>query len=464
MQPEVLEFLDFGPYRINREQRLLNRGSTAVPLAPKIYDLLLALAESGGRVLEKELLLNKLWPGTFVEEGSLARNISTLRKLLGGGRDDQKYIATIPKRGYRFVAEVSSGTASSQAQQQSIALKPEAYDCYLRGRFYAQRQNQHDNGAAIEALERAVEIDPAFASAYAELAQSYTWKLFLFAPHEREWEEKAFVAVEKALALSPDLAVAHLARGRLLWTPANHFPHAKAVREYRQALALNPSLDEARNQLALVYCHVGYFDEALREARETALTNPHNNLAVYRTGETLAFQGKHEEALSILRSIPQDVNPALIGYQTAWVLFNLERREEAAALVDQLSNDHPRDDGALHVSLQAVLAASAGKESEAESKIALAVKNGKGFGHFHHAAYNIAVAFALMNQVEQAVKWLDCAALDGFPCYPLFQSDPNLANLRQDDRFNKFMAGLREQWLDFGRQCSNFCPQTIEPE
>jgi tetratricopeptide (TPR) repeat protein len=63
-----------------------------------------------------------------------------------------------------------------------------------------------------------------------------------------QWEEKAFVSAEKALALDPDLAVAHLARGRLLWTLANLFPHEKAIREYRRALALNPSLDESRNQ------------------------------------------------------------------------------------------------------------------------------------------------------------------------------------------------------------------------
>ncbi len=125
MQPEVLEFLDFGPYRIDREQRLLTRGSTIVPLAPKIFDLLLALAESGGRILEKESLLNKLWPGTFVEEGSLTRNISTLRKVLGGGPDDQKYIATIPKRGYRFVAEVNSGSGQQSVERSTlISVKP----------------------------------------------------------------------------------------------------------------------------------------------------------------------------------------------------------------------------------------------------------------------------------------------------------------------------------------------------
>src|SRR2546423_9175962 len=92
-----------------------------------------------------------------------------------------------------------------------------------------------------------------------------TPKAFFFKPQQKEWEEKAFIAVEKALSLNPDLAEAHLARGLLLWTPSNHFPHEETIREYRRALALNSNLDEARNQLAIVYGHIGLFDEALEE-------------------------------------------------------------------------------------------------------------------------------------------------------------------------------------------------------
>ena len=110
--------------------------------------------------------------------------------------------------------------------------------------------------------------DPTFAAAHAELAQAYVWKLFLFTPDERQWAEKAFVAAEKALSLDPNLAVAYLARGRLLWTPANHFPHEKAIREYRRALDLNPNLDEARNQLALVYCHIGLLTRRSRNRKK----------------------------------------------------------------------------------------------------------------------------------------------------------------------------------------------------
>jgi adenylate cyclase len=325
-------------------------------------------------------------------------------------------------------------------------VNPEVYDLYLRGRFYLNRQTRDDNEAAITTLERAVDIDPTFAAAYAELAQAYVWKLFLFAPGERQWEEKAFVAAEKALALDPGSAVAHLARGRLLWTPANHFPHEKAIQEYRRALTLDPTLDEARNQLALVYCHIGALDEALEESRNAITTNPNNNLAQLRTGQTLNFQGRYEEALTVLRGIPQETNPALVGHQIAWALFNLGRREEASAVLEQLLRDYPEDSGGLFTSVQAVLAAAAGQEGVAEEKIKSAAERGRGFGHFHHTAYHIACAYALMNKPEQAIKWLEMGAEDGFPCYPLFERDTNLDNLRRDARFAEFLAKQKQQW------------------
>jgi len=296
------------------------------------------------------------------------------------------------------------------------------------------------------ALERAVATDPTFAAAHAELAQAYVWKLFLFAPGEGQWAEKAFVASEKALSLDPNLAVAYQARGRILWTPANHFPHEKAIREYRRALTLNPHLDEARNQLALVYCHIGAFDEALRESQEAVTTNPINNLAQLRIGQTLNFQGKYEEALSVLRTIPQEANPALVGYQIAWALFNLGRKEEASAMLERFLRDYPEDSGGLFTSVQAVLAASAGQERVAEDKIKSAVERGKGFGHFHHTAYHIACAYARMNKPEQAIRWLEVAAEGGFPCYPLFEKDINLDNLRQDARFVSFLEKQRQRW------------------
>jgi hypothetical protein len=97
-------------------------------------------------------------------------------------------------------------------------------------------------------------------------------------------------------------------------------------------------------------------------------------------------------------------------------------------------------------SLEAILSAAAGKEHEAEDAIRRAVEIGKGFGHFHHTEHNIASAYALMDKREPAIEWLQKAVKDGLPCYPLFDRDPNLDNLRRDPRFTAFMAQLKKQW------------------
>jgi TolB-like protein/DNA-binding winged helix-turn-helix (wHTH) protein/Tfp pilus assembly protein PilF len=327
-------------------------------------------------------------------------------------------------------------------------VNPEAYDQYLRGRYFLNKQNPKDQDTAIVALERAVEMDPSFAAAYAELAQAYTWKHFSFAPDQPELAEKAFIATEKALSLDPNAATAYLARGRWQWTPDNHFPHEKAIIDYKRALGLNPNLGEARNQLALVYCHVGLLDEALREAREGVRIDPTNNLLQLRIGQTLNSQAKYEDALAVLRAIPKGLHPSVVGHQTAWALFNLGRIEEAAAKVEQLLIDHP-DTGGTFASMQAVMAAADSRHAEAEALIRRAIEKGKGFGHFHHTAYTIACAYALMNKRNEAIKWLEIAAETGFPCYPTFEVDRNLDNLRGDPRFVSFLERLRGQWEHF---------------
>ncbi len=97
---------EFGPFHLDTSQRLLLRAGELVPLAPKTIDTLLVLVAHRGQVVEKEELIRLVWPDTVVEEGGLAKNISLLRKALGDDAEDSRYIETIPKRGYRFVAEV----------------------------------------------------------------------------------------------------------------------------------------------------------------------------------------------------------------------------------------------------------------------------------------------------------------------------------------------------------------------
>lgn len=96
----------FGPFRIETQQRLLFRGEATIPLSPKAADTLLALVSNAGRVVEKDELIRLIWPDSFVEEGGLARNISLLRKALDDNGPTPQYIETIPKRGYRFIGTI----------------------------------------------------------------------------------------------------------------------------------------------------------------------------------------------------------------------------------------------------------------------------------------------------------------------------------------------------------------------
>jgi TolB-like protein/DNA-binding winged helix-turn-helix (wHTH) protein/Flp pilus assembly protein TadD len=643
------QIFEFGPFRLEPSEHMLLRDGEPVPITPKTFELLIALIENRGHLVTKEELLQKVWPDSFVEESNLSVKMSELRRALGEAPTEKQYIETVPRKGYRFVAQVTqasnersfasktpeiadpssvafAGSTLEDAQRperglpdqqrsdgsrviwigvpllvvivvtvalfrpnlfrtgestkirslavlpisnlsgdpaqdyfadgmtetlisglarvgalrvisrtsvmqykgsqkqvpdigrelnvdaiiegsvqrfgdrvkidvklvdasnerriwsetyerqlsdilslqneiarsvtkavqvtltpqeetrlgQARTIDPAAYDYLLRGRYYLDRQTKADNETAIKMFDQAVAADPNFAAANAALAQACVWRFFLFTPDEKQWEEKAFVSVEKALSLDPDLADAHLARGRLLWTPSNQFPHDKVIQEYKRALELNPNLDEARNQLAVVYNHVGLLDESLDELRKAVLINPSNTVARYRIGESLLFQGKYDEALQALRSVPREANPALIGYQTAWALLHLDRKEEAAETLTEFLKDYPDDSGGLYTSVQAVLAASTGNKAEAEAKIQSAIEKGKGFGHFHHTAYHIACAYALMNDRDKAIEWLKKAASEGFPCHPLFASDNYLDNLKQDPRFIALIADLKK--------------------
>jgi len=105
---------EFGPFRLDAESRLLYRGERVVPLAPKVFDTLLVLVEHGGQVLTKEALLQAVWPDSFVEESSLSQNIFLLRRMLKEEGDDRTFIETLPRRGYRFAAEVRPFAAEAR--------------------------------------------------------------------------------------------------------------------------------------------------------------------------------------------------------------------------------------------------------------------------------------------------------------------------------------------------------------
>lgn len=108
----MTQIYKFGKFTVDAAERLLFDGKQTISLTPKAFDTLLLLIENGGHVLSKETIMEKVWADSFVEENNLAQNISALRRALGEGVDGAKYIETVSKRGYRFIAPIESGKPS----------------------------------------------------------------------------------------------------------------------------------------------------------------------------------------------------------------------------------------------------------------------------------------------------------------------------------------------------------------
>jgi DNA-binding winged helix-turn-helix (wHTH) protein/Tfp pilus assembly protein PilF len=489
MIEQLPPFYDFGPFSVDAGRRLLLRNSEPVPLAPKVLETLLVLIENRERVLSKDELLKQVWGDTTVEEGGLTRNISVLRKALGEKPEDHQYIVTVPALGYRFVAEVrarrGAGVSdahppSTQEQERPLwrlsrggwlvlgaavfglgtlayvlgpmrateveeprsSVNPAAHDLVLRARYLSVRTTDVDTQAAIGLLERAVALDPTFAAAYGDLAAAYVTRLTFVTPEETsDLEQKAFAAAEKALLLDPNVAEAYLARGDLLWTPAHHFAHERAVQEFRRAVALKPTSDQGHRRLARVFVHLGFFEEALRHAAIALTINPSNAQALNSRAQALLWMGKDQEALDVLLSIPGPVLPELVEANTAFALLRLGKRDDARLHLRRAQHKYPNDPSGGLSGLEAMLLA--GSEPLNAQILIEKVAQRKAVNPSHHAAYFAASAWARMGRAQEAVELLREAAETGFPCYPLFARDTNLDPVRQDPLFQAFLAEMQ---------------------
>ncbi len=121
MNQPTKHLYEFLPFRLDAVERMLLREGERVPLSPKPFDILLVLVQNCGHLVEKNELLQAVWPDSFVEECNLSRNVSTLRRALDDHEPAHRFIETIPRRGYRFVADVREWWEAAAAP---LALHP----------------------------------------------------------------------------------------------------------------------------------------------------------------------------------------------------------------------------------------------------------------------------------------------------------------------------------------------------
>src|SRR6516225_9305664 len=124
MQTASIHIYEFGEFQIDTGRRLLRRlDGTPVPLTPRVFETLLYLVEHHDAVLDKERIMEAVWPDSIVEENNLAQAISKLRQVFGETPGSHDYIVTVPGRGYRFVAGVAQRSEDAAPSPEHAAVK-----------------------------------------------------------------------------------------------------------------------------------------------------------------------------------------------------------------------------------------------------------------------------------------------------------------------------------------------------
>ncbi|MDQ3743851.1 MAG: tetratricopeptide repeat protein [Acidobacteriota bacterium] len=210
MDKPAKHFYEFGPFRLDASRRRLLRGGEVVPLTPKAFDTLLALVEQSGRVVEKDDLMERVWPGVAVEENNLTQNVSALRKALGERREEPQYIATVPGLGYRFIASVSESraggdSAKSEGDPAQTATDESAAEKTQTGRngFEGAEVERQRRAANLKAAARARRRRRVLAACALAVLVFAAGGYYLFARRARRAEAVAAGTQVRSIAVLP---------------------------------------------------------------------------------------------------------------------------------------------------------------------------------------------------------------------------------------------------------------------
>ena len=227
MPRALRESYEFGGFRLDVAERRLTcpccPGAHANALPEKAFRTLVHLVRHRGALVTHDELLAEVWPRTVVEKNNVGKAIHAIRTCLGDNGREPRFVQSVPKHGYRFIAEV---TAEMPEVRTPSRTGSPAYDLYMRAKVKSLGETLVGTHEAIDLLERALAHDPDSPAAWAQLARACNTRAFKFSPADEAtvWQERADVALAKALDLDPGLAEAHFARGLILWTQVKDSP------------------------------------------------------------------------------------------------------------------------------------------------------------------------------------------------------------------------------------------------
>ncbi len=349
---------------------------------------------------------------------------------------DRKLIVGQTVGRYRIVSLIGEGGMGRVYLAEDTKLHRKVSLKFLSTRVTQDHDRRRSARRGIDHLfQKAVELDPKYALAYAALAKSYMWMANFNDPDNPSWVGLAQQSVEQAESLDPQLAEIHSVRFEYYFSKYGSWDLARAAREARQASALNPTA--GHYELGIIYDHLG-LDQAkgLRETQRTLELDPTNTHRQARLVEAYVLYGRLDEAIETQRRFFDQPGPAL-------ALIEKGQLDEAQTLLERAVAKNSGDLRAR--SALALVLALKGKLQEAEARVPGILEQARNRS-YHHVTYDIASVYALDGKTDEAVKWLRTTADTGMPNYPLFARDPHLDRIRMESAFIQFMAELKKRW------------------
>ncbi len=579
---------EFGPFCLDTEERVLLHDGKPVPLKPKVYETLLALVRNSKHVIEKEKLMQEVWPNTFVEENNLTGNIFALRKAF----NHYNFIETVPRRGYRFVADVRQvqiedislqgqetrtfthvvikevvGTQTEQIN--SLAVLPfvnasadpnaeylsdgitesiinnlsqlrqlkvmssssvfrykgrtddaqeigrelgvravllgrvlqlgdkliirtelvdaidgsqlwgarygkatsdileiqeeiareisetlrlrlsgeeqklltrryteniKAYHTYLRGRYYWNKRTSADLQRALGYFWQAVDEEPAYALAYAGIADCYNWLGYIFGRMPpQEAMPKARAAAFKALEIDDHLAEAYASLAFVKcvfewqWKEAGDY--------FKKAIELNPRYAPVRHVYGVYLATVWrQFDQALAEVNKGLELEPLSLPINHMVGHLLLLARRPDEAIAQFRKTLEIDPRYTLAHSNMGYAFEYKQMYPEA--VEEFLQGNPFGDTSAEN--QAVLERAfrvSGWEGYLRKQLDLSLERWESDGRWHGYAYSIARNYARLGDRNNAFLWLEEAYIAHSGMLIWTPIELHFDNLRSDPRY-----------------------------
>jgi DNA-binding winged helix-turn-helix (wHTH) protein/Tfp pilus assembly protein PilF len=475
--------LRFGPFELEPETGELRRDGARVRLQPQPARVLGLLVARPGELVTREEIQRQVWnEETFVDfEHGVNFCIKEIRAALGDSAREPRYVETLPRRGYRFVAEVETTNATANALDHPAApVEPDpppavapassprrrvpraamlllgllllavgaavwrsggeaspapeppvsaAREAYLAGRYLWNKGTSDALTKSLEQFERALALDPSYAPAYAGLADSYRLLAMNGALPAREASEKAKAAALTALEIDPALAEAHVSLGSILFR--YEWDWAGAERELRRAIAADPDYALGRHDYAWFLVAMGRFDEAVSEITIARDLDPLSPLANADVGWVYLRARRYDEAIAQMErtlELEPGLSQAHACLELAYIYKGMyaEGRDAARRHMQELGADE-----AVLAEIDGLPAAEGLRRSwrwKLERRIAAARERPV-------TAYPFATMYAALGERGRAFEWLERAFADRDPMLVSLNVDPAFDGLRADPRF-----------------------------